>query len=904
MKWWEFRKRNADLEREIKSDLELEEEEQRERGLPPEEARHAARRAFGNATLIKEHTLEQWGWLPFERLCQDFRFAVRQLGKSPGFTITVSCTLALGIGLNAAVFHLLREVISPGLPVPDPQQIERLVTVIPSQGPYSGMFSQPAYERLRRATQETVPLAAHSWISDCSVSKTTGSASARAKMQLVSTSFFSVLGVLPSRGRLLVNSDAQPTGGLWPAVLRYGYWQSQFGADPSITGRSILINGIPAVIIGIAPKPFLGVISGQAPDIWLPLEAQPFVRYFLNFDSLGYGSGVNYQAPFTHQDALFWLWLVARVPPAQANAAASAWTSAFQTDLQLFARFASPEDRKSVLAARFELEPAARSESALIEKYSEPMVVLMAMCSLILLISCVNLAGLQRTRLLARSREFAIRLSLGASRRRVVRQLVMESGILAVLGAVSSLIVAAGAGPLLLRWASNGPAPIALDASLDWHVYVFVVGLLLAATLSFGLLPALWSSGKDLASTMKLSGSQSLSWSGGQSGAWMVACQVSLSLILVLLTTAFVGTFLNLNRIDAGLDRQHVLSVHIDFHGGGYDVARLSALYPQMVERARVLPHVRAAALEMCPIPDCGWRISLHAAGYPELSQTSMQGQEDVVGVGYFATLEIPLLRGRDFSDDDRMNAQNVAIVSESFAKKLFGNEDPIGKRVGFGPAPADATYQIVGEVGDARVNDLRSIPPPLLYLPLSQHLGPIAGFEIGAAGDPRKIAGEVRAALLSLDPGMPLEDIVPLDVLYDRTITAEHLLARLTMAFGAMALVLAAIGLYGVLSFRVTARANEIGVRMAMGAARTAIIRLVIEQAGRILLAGTFPGLILGFVLRRLIKDLLYGVHSTDWFWTSVVAVLVLLIVGMLAAVQPAIRAASLDPMQALRSE
>jgi predicted permease len=384
----------------------------------------------------------------------------------------------------------------------------------------------------------------------------------------------------------------------------------------------------------------------------------------------------------------------------------------------------------------------------------------------------------------------------------------------------------------------------------------------------------------------------------------MVAFQVSLSVVLLVLTSMLVRTFLNLSRMDAGLDRQHVLSVHMDFHGAGYSVPRLTALYPQIVERVQALPGVRSAALEMCPIPGCGWNISLHALGRPQLSEAAMQGQQDVVGAGYFATLEIPLLRGRTFSAEDRAETQKVAIVNESFAKKLFGSEDPIGKRVGFGPAPADATYVIVGEAGNARLNDLRSAPPPLVWLPLQQTLGPVAGFEIRAVGDPRQIAGEVRATLLSLDPKMPLDEIIPLDVLYDRTITTEHLLAQLTMAFGAMALVLAAIGLYGVLSFRVSASTSEIGVRMALGAARLTIVRLVVAEAVRILLLGAVPGLVMASLLGRLIRSLLYGVGGTDWVSLSIGPALLLMAVGLLAAVRPALHAASVDPAQALRSE
>ncbi|HEV2277531.1 MAG TPA: ABC transporter permease [Acidobacteriaceae bacterium] len=895
-------RRYEDLSASISEHLAEQIDELMENGLSREEATCAARRQFGNATRIEEQSREVWQWPRIESILADVKFALRQLAKSPAFTVTAVLTLALGIGANAVTFHLLRAVVTPSLPAPRPQELQSLRFVVPGHW-QEPMFSEPAYERLSRATAQTAPLAAHSWISDCSVAEGNGAGSGHASMQLVSENFFSVLGLAPAQGRFLTGADAQPQGGAWAAVLRYSYWQSRFGGDPAVVGRTLRVNGTPVIVAGVAPEHFLGVITGDAPDVWLPLEAQPFVRYFLNLDTLGYGSGINFQAPFTHQDGIFWLWLEARIPPAGRNAARAAWTSAFQGDLQRIAQFSDPGLRQAILASQFALQPTAKGESELIEKYATPMTVLMALCSLILLIACVNLASLQRTRFVARQRELAVRASLGASRSRIVQQLVIESAVLAACGGALSLAVAAVTQPPLLRWASKGPAPIPLDLRFDWPVYLFLLGVLVVGTLSFGLFPAIAATRTDLAAAMKLSGASASRGAGRHFGAWTVSLQVALSVVLLALTSMLLRTYVNLSRVNAGLDRQHVLAVHLDFHGAGYSQQRLAELYPQMVERVSALPDVRSAALEMCPIPHCGWHIQLHAAGHPALSAAARQGQQDVVGSGYFRTLGIPLLLGRDFTAEDRAATEKVAILNASYAKQLFGNENPIGQRVGFGPAPNDAAFRVVGVVADARLNDLDAPPPPLFYVPLTQALGPIAGFEVRAAGDPRQVTGEVRSALLGLDPKMPLEEIVPLEVLYERTITTQHLLARLTTAFGTLALALAAIGIYGVLSFRVAAAASEIGVRMALGAQRATIVRFVLTQGARMLLAGAVPGCVLALLLGRAIHQLLYGMSGTDWLSLCGAAVM-LAMVALPAAWLPARRAASVDPMQALRSE
>jgi predicted permease len=828
-------------------------------------------------------------------LIPDLRYAFRQLRKAPGFSFTVIATLALGIGANAAVFNLLRAVVFPSLPVPSPQQVF-VLHGIRTPNDNAWLYSQPAFERLQQATAapgNRVPIAAHSYVTECNLADRNGGESSRAKAQLVSTNFFSTLEVPAAIGRVLSASDSQPSPAGWPVVLRYGYWREHFAADPSVLGRSLVADGQQVFIAGVAPRDFYGVIPGDSPDFWLPLEAQHDLRYVGPFDSLGPRAGVSLDQPYRNQAALFWLSLVARVPAGQSSTALARWDAAFASDRELYAKF---DDRqKPDRDSRFTLLPAARSESALSGQYVEPLFVLMGMVGLLLLIAGLNLANLQRTRVVQRRHDFAIRAALGASALRLMRQLAIESTMLAACGGALSMVVANIVGTALLRWSRQDD--VSLTPHFDATIYLFLFGLLALAVFLFQLVPA-----RRLIREGQLTHARGVVGSErGLSANLALAAQITFCVVLLSLTSMFVRTLTSLNHADAGLDRGHILTVRFDFRSANYQQDQLRSLYPAMIERITGLPGVRAVALDMCPPPNCLWNTPIHAAGISDDARGLSEAHQDNVGAGYFQAMGMHLLRGREFDSSDRPQTLQVAVVSHSFATKLFGpNENPIGHRFGLDD---DAHYLIVGEIADAHLDDLRAPAKPSIYLALSQQSPARGSLQIRTVGNPDAMVASVQSALHAVDAQLPVTEILPLDAAYGRTLATEQLLARLTSVFSLLALVLAAIGIFGVLSFRVARRTGEFGVRMAFGATRQGILWLVMKQAGSIALFGIASGTVLAIIAAHSLRGLFFGVTDAG-IASSLMAALLLILATLAAAFIPAQRAARTEPMQALRSE
>jgi predicted permease len=839
-----------------------------------------------------------------DSLQRDLRQAVRQLHKAPGFSLTVVLTLAIGIGANLAVFRVLHGVLFAQLPIVQPSQLYSLRAV---KSPFDAQwfYSYPAYERLRRATGSSAPVIARSGLGT-GVLQAGNGFSQEASFQLVSDNFFDALGLSPSAGRFFQGSDDMPGQAEVPVILRYGFAKEHFDSGESIVGMKAVLNRVPIRVIGVAPDRFFGVVQGAAPDLWLPLAAQSYGRFGTWFDSLGPGYHYDLKAPYRNQDGIFWLWVLARVSDTEKASAGNRWTQALQPDLTLIADATKdPEEREHIRGAHVHLISAAGGEGSLSTVYARPLFLLMGMAALVYLVGCINLANLQLTRLAGRQREMALRIAVGATRWRVLRQLLVEDSLLVAVGGSLAFATCGFLSSLLVHWASGRERTMPID--LHFGVETFLVGaaLLITALIGFGLLPAWWITRQNAGPAIQ-SGMGSKAVVGSVGRRWsslLLAGQVSLSLLLLSMATLFARSLLSLSQLDAGLDREHLLSVHLDLASGALEKQDLTGLHKRILDALKALPFVRDASLQMCRIPNCIWNTAIHVSGRPEIPEVQMHGEENHVSAGFFHTLGIPVLQGRAFADADQKQTQPVAVLNRAFAKKLFGDENPVGHYIGYKPSPGDHNYLIVGEVADARVDGLRSPSPPVIYFSIEQGHDPAGTIEVRAVGSPTNIAADIRRSLQSVDPSLPISEIVPLNAEFEDGLSTETLLSRLTAAFAGLTLILAAIGFYGLLSFHVARRTSEIGVRMAMGATRAQVQGLFLRQTLAILLVGFVPGLVLTEIVGRGAKTLLYGIRETDP-WALLLAIGVLSMSGVLATLIPARRAASLDPVKALRSE
>jgi len=903
-----YRRSNVDheIEAELASHLEMRIEDNLSAGLDPKQARRQARVTFGNPTVVRERAAEADIALYLESLWADIRFALRQLARSPGFALTAVLTLALGVGANLAVFQLLHSVLFGHLPIPEPEQ---LYAVRAARTPFDGAWylSYAAYRHVREAQPAAAPVFAHSWIGDGVLQQPDGSSS-RIDFQLVSDNFFETLGLHAAAGRFFLPGDDQRLSSEWPVILRYSFFQQHFGADPGILGKRFVVNGLPVVVVGIAPKGFSGLLQWNAPDLWFPLAAQSTIRLGTAFDSLGPGFGVNLDQPWEPQPTIFWLTVLTRANPAIQPALSAQWTTVLQSDIQRMASVSKdPHERASVEASQVQFVSAANGEGRLHSRYATPLAILMAMSGTILLVGCLNLANLQLARLTQREREFSIRIALGASRARVLRQVAMESLMLGAAGGALALVTGRLMSALLLQWASGRGRPMPLDLGMNFETSLVAGSLLIASVVAFGVLPAWHMTGRSLPSIENArSGKQT-----GQTKAarrWsnaLLAAQVCFSLLLISAAALFAQTLRSITHTGTGMDRDRILSVHVDMRSTGFASQQrdLNAFDTLILDRLKALPMVQDAAVSMCDIPMCGWNTFFHVFGSPELADDHLHGEENHVSPGYFRALGIPILEGRDFNQQDTLQTQRVAILNRAYARQLFGNSSPIGRWIGYNAPPGDHSFLIVGETADALLDGPRNPAPAIAYLSLTQDPAPIGTIEVRARGNIDALPADIRNALHSVAPTLPITEITTLALELEDGLTTEQLLSRLTTIFGALALALAALGFYGLLSFRVARRTSEIGIRMALGATRSQVQSLFVRQTALILLAGILPGAALSVALQSILNKL---IDSPDTInpWPLTIAVIVLSAAGLLATIFPARRAASINPTEALRSE
>jgi predicted permease len=895
MRWWPRRRREADIERELQADLELEAAEQLESGMSEEEARYAAHRAFGNASLIREDTRAMWQWTSGERLWQDLRYGARMLRKTPTFTVAAVLSLALGIGANSAIFSLLNAVVLRLLPVRDPQQLVQLTYTFPSNGPnnWNSWFNYPQLERFR--TQARTLSGVFGGVNLNRVSVGWHAATGLAQCDADTDNFFSVLEVAPQRGRLFAAGDDRE--GASVVVLSDRYWRSRFAADPSIVGQHIAVNQVPFTVIGITPPEFTGIYPGGTRDLWVPLHA---------LDRLKPVPG-RWQASFGN-----WLTIAGRLRAGVSETEAEAELDVIHRrllaeQLAAWGNSGSQSIPQLVRESHLVLRPAANGMmSSLRTRYALPLELLMGVAGVVLLISCANVANLLLARASRRRREFALRMALGSGRARVIRQLLTENLLLAGAGGVLALAIAWWGSALFVRMISTGDFPVPLDVRPDWLVFGFTMAVSFASGMLFGLVPAIGGTRVDPGAALK-QGTHGASGSSRILDRVLVAVQVTLSLLLITGAGLFTRTLENLRRVDVGYNRENIVMFSVDANLAGYRGAPTIALYRAILERAAALPGVQSASVSIVRPVDGQYFLidqvdEVDGRKLPE--SEGIKVAWNAMSPGYFSTVGTTIVVGRDFESRDSRTASKVVIVNESLARQALPGQNPIGHRIG------DA--EIIGVVKDSLYGGPADDPRPVLYRALFQAEGNTDPSQwVGAGGvsfelryrSMGSLVEEVRHAVASVNRNVPIFRVKTLHAQTEDSFLTERLLATISSFFGILALLLSCLGVYGLIAYAVTRRTTEIGIRVALGARRDEIIWLIVRETLWLVVAGVAAGVPLAVWLARYARSLLFEVGPAD---PAIVAssVAVLMAVATLAGFLPARRASRVDPMVALRHE
>jgi len=898
-----FRHERGDVDVELQFHIDARTDDLVRLGLGRDEARRAALAEFGDVKRYETETMRiDRGYARITRIKEllwsvwfDFAYALRGLRRSPGFAAAAVFTLALGIGANTAVWTILDALMRQPLPIDRPDELHAVRRADEPNEDYLNSFQR--FQRLQRVMPEPQQLTAMSALAR--MYATTGDQPEPALTQLVTGNWFRTLRVAASAGRVIDLDDDRVLDAGAVAVLSDAFWSRRFGRDPRVVGTTIRLNGIPLRVIGVAQRGFQGLTVGSSVDLWVPLSMQHVLRYIGNYSA----NDADIEKAWAPQEGIRWLILLARVPPASAMRIAGALDRQVRGDLEQQVAKADSVQRAYRLREHVTLRAVPRGFSPLREQFKDPLRVLMASVGLVLLIACGNLAGLLLARSSARSHEVAVRISLGARRGRLVRQVLTESLTIALLGGALGIVVARWGSAMLLRVASSGSRPVPLDVSNDVRVIGFAMLVSVGTGLLVGAFPAIRVSRFGLYDAFRGAGRVM----GGRSshrlplGRVLVMSQIALSLVLVVTAGVFVRTLRNLLVIDPGYEREHVVVARLDVRAAGYDSAQLPALYDRLLGAAAAIPGVRSTSLSLNALAGGGTRTS----GFVVPGRTlppgeSSSAQENYVTPDYFNTVGMTLAQGRGFTRSDKDGAPKVAIVSESMARHFFGTDRVVGSRFGYETPP---DLEIVGVVRDARVNALREAAPRLVYRPLAQ--GPreyMTSLEVRVAGPREPVTASLRNAIRQVDPMLPLRDIVPLSDLLERGLTSERLVARLAGSFGVLALLLAAIGLYGVMGYSVSRRTNEMGVRLALGASPGGVRLLVLRESLMTSAAGVALGLALLLPVQGVTGRLVYGVSPRDPA-TVVLGTTLLLAVTAVAAFVPAWRASRIDPVDAIRS-
>jgi predicted permease len=903
--------RNREMDEELLAFRQASAEEKIRSGLDPHEAQRAARIEMGSLETVKENVRSATWESTAQSIAQDIRYGIRQLRRGPGFTAIAILSLALGIGANTIIFTLARGVLLDRLTVPQPSQL-RLFAIIrdrrnsplhsfwgdfyktPDGLALTHSFSYPVYQLLRQQNLAKPVLEDLFAFKDLGGQRLTATVDGHADTvsgQLVSGNFYEQLGVQPALGRAIQPSDDAAPGSGPVAVISDGLWARLFGRSPSVIGKTIQLNLIPITIVGVNPPGFTGASSVQlSPDVFLPFSMQPTL--------VPQSSGSVLDKP-----AEWWMSIMGRARPGISD----------ETLRSAFAVWLDQDIRATVAVGKdasmpgFVVESGSQGLAATTHDYAAPIYVLSVLTGFVLLLACANLANLLLARSAARQREMAVRLALGASRSRVLRQVLTESLLLSSLGGIAGFALGYLGRDIIPHLLSSSWEPTPLNTRFDLRIFAFTATVSILTGILFGLAPAWQATRADVNTSLKDAASSATRRRKGLAGKSIVIFQIALSMLLVVGAGLFARTLINLNTTSLGFDPHNLLLFAIQAPPSRYPAPQDVALHQRIEDRLREVPGVQSVTLIANPL----LADNRSDSDFQPTDQAKRTGDDrfrDVndVGQNFFETYRIPILYGRGFGPTDTATSPHVAVINQSLAHTVYPNIDPVGKTFTTKRHQGDheAIYQIIGVSADAKYDALEDDPPPTFYTLYRQAKeGQVLTYTIMTQLSPAAILPALRNAVQSIDKDLPLRDIRTQTEQIEANISQQRLFATLTAGFGILALILACIGIYGIMAYNVARRTSEIGVRMALGARAQQVLFMILRECSRLAILGITSGLIAAIFLSRFIGSMLYGLKPSDPA-TLIAATLILLAVAVAAAYGPARRASRTDPMQALRHE